>query len=506
MDNMNSGSKGSMSKRTFKDNLFIETKFIRKFERPRGLNTINDYISESETRPRPKSEQLLHLAKEPEFNPSDILRENSAQIKKLTKESKTERPLRTVDTIHFASGAVEGSREGWSANLAPDYSEKRRNFLTDRPTHSNMKREHFRGFTRKKDNMDEGSVKFENATVVKNLENFKNYDKSVTSKKRHKGDFESSAKLKIRQSLTKSSSLAMKPPSEKPSKRASSSNRRIKSLSIKKCKIRLSFSKDKSSHKSNAKKRVLNLSKKIASNPKNENSTERSSSKLALKSICSIFKKRKGALASNPLTSRRDSKPMASIDLYNSMMNKAKGDTYFIKKPNNQLSGYTTRRSKDKAKKDNGIIEELFELKRQASKKNEKPRPSHNTGNLMNQKEEILARLCSGNNSYALTSHSHLTSSLIGKSQKTTNNGSVCRLTGKVNVPSQTLTIHLKKDPDKNSKMMRRNVAEAKQYIVARNIKNRRSGSFFISSLTGGMMETGQAVKPVVCNHAAVLK
>lgn len=460
-----------------KVNLCIETGFVRKLERPRGLNTVNDFIEAIEDKKKIQRQKLLHMAREPEFNPGWI-DERAIALGEICTVQSSDQGSDPLLRESYAAGAADTS-------LEPHTMVKHLNILSSKfskpgsslviGTQAKIRRINNKEKSKQSSRRSFGDNKTNQELLSRRLQD--GYKSGKVKKSQSNGVNQK----KSNQFLGKVEGLTFWPKKldRKMRPQRNSNQRKTRSLSGSSCKVQLRIKQEQLSQPISSKNR---LAYQRVTNGR-ELSIERSNSKIALKSLSSIFRKRKGAtLLQQPFLNRRNSRPGSSIHLASGLIRRASKDpdVYFLRKPLiHQYSGASTKRLR---------CSRELEQPNQADKKTV---PSSQPGRLLerskqslmgdtyvNHKDAILARLCGGISYNIHHSYSQNTSTLIAKSHKVPKIPAFSSRAPLVH----PMKLQIGRYADKNARLSRQDINDTNQ-LRPRRFKGERVGSFLALNL-----------------------
>ena len=460
--------------------LSIETDFVRKLERPRGLNTVNDYIEAIETKRKDQRRKMLHLAREPKFDPG-CGDERAVALGEICTGKSSENVSVSPLLNNYAAGAADTSIEPPSTkrhlNLASSQYVKPGSKLAIRMHEKSeglVNKEKSKQSSRRSD----GESKSHKALLSRRLQD------GCKTRKVKKLHSSADKKKKSNQLLGKVDGLTFWPKNleQKLSTQRNTGQRKAHSLSGSSCKLQMRIKREQLSQPMSIKKK--NSYQRAASG--RELSIDRSNSKMALKSLSSIFRKRKGAaLLQQPSTSRRDSRPGSSIHLGAGLLRRASKDpdAYFLRKPLvHQPSGSSTKRLRCTRE-----LEQLYPgekktiLHIQSGRHHELSKHSLPGEAYVSNKDAILARLCCGHSYNIQHSYSQNASSLIAKSNKVNKVPNIPAFSSRAPLV-HPMKIQLGKYAEKNARLNRQDINETIQ-MRPRRFKGERVGSFLALNL-----------------------
>ena len=370
-------------------------------DRPVDLHALGDCADKK------KQEGLLSMAREPEFD-NFPLRERSAQIN--NKLVVAERGLIVHKKKHFAAGAAETS-------VSPE-----RNTTLDAMRAHNKDKHLTRNINTNINHSNASLVNISNLKYKSSSSKGKIYNSmpvqlSLSKRKKFKN-----TKPSVSSKISKLCIIHKQQNDHTSTNRQNISNKVSTNRDSKSRSISNSKSRGKStSHKevcvsSNLKDRfgISMLVNKFRSEDNVERSTLRSTTKLEIKKVSDLFKKRKLGFHQTSMTSRRESKPIFSIEQEGSKSKHAKQNVYFLKKPDAlHVSAKSTARGRHPLYAKGDILEQLKELKKQSSEKYQRPglidpfkiEKAHifskilkgNTGSFHKNSSQLCASQCSSN-------------------------------------------------------------------------------------------------------------
>lgn len=473
----------SCTLRSKKPSLYIETNFIREIDRPKDLDLINDLESKKH------GEHLLNLAREPEFDRIP-LRERSTQI--LARVSYSEREIADPRQTHFAAAAAEGTK-GHEYSKSTDRIRDRIRVIkkfkcSGKDSQSSLSKRAIDSF---RPTPKACKQQAQAMVIARPL---------LSGRKRFK---ESNRVQKIRSCQPKNinvcvsmrSSVAKPKGSLNPTRlkidpKLVRSDRKVRSMSNTKNKVKSQKTKTTVSRSSKFKDSLkipqLKDTSMTMTRSQREIPIERASCKIALHSLCNLFRKRKTFVQQPSFTSRKHSKPLVSFDVQESRSKASKPETFFIKNPNSlHPSAKSTARVRHPLYAKSDILEELKELKRRSAKKSQRSRKGDSNDPFKLDKHHIFSSLVNDQMSNIGRTSSLLMNSLSHRKKVSADKFSVTNFGRVMAQPAKKMTALTGKDEkSKDELLLQKQIAMRKNHIM-RSFNNRRSGSILISSLVG---------------------